>query len=152
MKVVFLKDVPGAGRKNEVKEVNDGYGRNFLIAKGLAMQATDKVLSKLANENAQKEASTRKLFQKYENLKSELDKRTFTIEVKAGANKHIFGSISEKDIISRVRDKLNLELEKKQIILPKIKEVGEYDIQIRLSGNIVAHPKVKVINQEHGKN
>lgn len=152
MKVVFLKDVAGVGRKNEVKEVHDGYGRNFLIAKGLAAQATDKVLSQLANENNQKEASIKKQLEKYENLKTELEKRTFTIAVKVGANNQIFGSVSEKEVIEKIREKMNLELEKKQLMIPKIKQIGEYVFEVKFSSNIIAHPKIKVINQtEDGK-
>lgn len=152
MKVVFLKDVAGAGRKGEVKEVNDGYGRNFLVARGLAAQATDKVLAKLSNELKQKEDSQRKLEQKYLNLRGELDKRTFTVSVKVGAQNQIFGSISDKEILAKIKEKLNLELDKKQISLPKIKQVGEYTFEVKLSANILAHPRIKVINQaENGK-
>jgi large subunit ribosomal protein L9 len=147
MKVVFLKDLPGTAKKSEVKEVNDGYAKNFLIAKGFAQMANDKILSQLQNQAKQKEEHDRKLIQKYENLKAELDKRTFTIEVQAGEKNQMFGSIHEKDVLLKIKEKLNIDLDKKQIILPKIKETGEYQFEVQLASNIIAHPKIKVINK-----
>ena len=138
--------MPGVGRIGEVKEVNDGYGRNFLIARGLAQTATQTVVSQLVNKQKQKEDRDRKLLQKYQNLKSELDKRTFTVEVKAGDKNQIFGSVSEKDVVEKIKAKLNMELDKKQIILPRIKEIGEYQFEVKLTGQLSARPKLKVIN------
>jgi|SRR5579872_2429825 len=152
MKVVLLKDLPGLGRKSEVKEVQDGYGRNFLIAKGFAAQATEKVLTQLNSQLKQKAEHDRKLIDKYRNIKNELDKRTFTVEARVGTSGQIFGSVSEKDLLQKISEKLNLELDKKQIDLPKIKQIGEYSFNIKLTSDIIAHPKVKVINQsDHAK-
>ncbi len=145
MKILLLKDASGVGRKGEIKEVNDGYAKNFLIAKGFATQATEKVLQANANSQKQKEESQKKLEQRFLYLKSELDKRTFTFEVKANEKGQVFGSISEKDIISRISEKMNFEVEKSQISMPKhLKELGEYEIEVKFSGKVVAKPHIKL--------
>src|SRR5690348_7341891 len=124
MQVIFTKDLPGTARRGEVKEFNDGYARNFLVAKGYAVQATPQMLQKVRNEQQQQEAKKRKEQEHAQKVKADLDKRTFTIPVKVGQNNHIFGSVSEKEIAARIKEKMNLELEKSQIILPKhIKEL-----------------------------
>src|SRR5258708_7701092 len=148
MQVVFIKNLPGTGNKGEVKEFNDGYARNFLISKGLAVEATPQVLQKVLNEQQQQQAKARKLQEQNTRLRQDLDKRTFTIAVKVGKSSHIFGSVHEKDVIARIKHKMNLVLEKNQILLPKhIKELGEYEIQVKLSSAIIARPKIKLINQ-----
>lgn len=148
MQVIFTKDLPGTARKGEVKEFNDGYARNFLISKGFAVQATPQMLQKLRNEQQQHDAKMRKEQERSKHLKDDLDKRTFTIAVKVGANNHIYGSVNEKDVLAKIREKMNLELDKKQLVIPKVKELGEYKIEIKLGSGIVANPKIKLINQE----
>jgi large subunit ribosomal protein L9 len=149
MQVVFTKDLPGTARRGEVKEFNDGYARNFLVAKGFAVQATPQMLQKIKNESQQQEAKMRKEQEHAQKLKAEMDKRMFTIAVKVGKNDHIFGSVNEKDVLARIKEKMNMELEKSQISIPKhIKELGEYEIEIKLTSGITAKPKIKLVNQD----
>lgn len=148
MKVVFLKDVPGKGRKGDVKEINDGFARNFLIPKSLAVIATASIVNKLENEGRQRAEKEKKLLEQHQKIKADLDKRIFSIYVKTGDKNQIYGSVHEKDVQAVIKEKTKYSFEKNQIILPKhIKELGEYRIDVRLSGNIVAHPKIKLINK-----
>ncbi|GAC1412598.1 MAG: 50S ribosomal protein L9 [Candidatus Doudnabacteria bacterium] len=148
MKVVFIKDLPGTARKGEVKEFNDGYARNFLLSKGYAITATEQMLSKISNEANQLQAKKRREEERFLKEKAELDKRTFTLLMKVGTKGQIFGSINEKDLISKIKEKTKFEIEKNQLVLPKhIKQLGEYKIEIKLGNGIVATPKIKLVDQ-----
>ncbi len=149
MQVIFTKDVQGAGKKGEVKEFNDGYARNFLISKGFAVAATEQMLQKIKNESKQQEAKKQKEVDHSLKIKSDLDKRTFSLLVKVGDKGQVFGSVTEKDVLLRIKEKTNYEIEKNQIILPKhLKELGEYQIEVKLGGGIVAKPKIKLVENE----
>ena len=148
MKVVLLKDIPGVGKKNEIKEVSDGYAKNFLIAKGAGKLATTEVLAKLKNEATQHQVKLRKNKEKMEAFKRELDKKTFTIEVTIGNKGQLFGSVTEKDVLARIQEKMNVTLERNQIHIPKhIKELGEYQIEVTLHSGMSAHPTIKLISK-----
>lgn len=145
MKVVFLKDASGAGRKGEVKEFSDGYARNFLIAKGFAVAASDEILRKIQNEQKQQQAKEHKEQERNLKIKNDLDKRTFAITVKVGNKGQVFGSVHEKDVADRIKEKAGYEIDKKQVTIPKhIKELGEYEIEIKLSNGVIAKPKIKL--------
>jgi large subunit ribosomal protein L9 len=145
MKIIYLKDVPGSGKKGEIKEVNDGYARNFLIAKGLAALATAQIQSKVKNESTQKAEKEKRQSERLNAIKADLDKRTFTVKVKVGDKGQVFGSVHEKDLAEKVNSKTNYEIDKSQIVLPKhIKQTGEYQFEIKLATGIVATPKLKV--------
>ena len=145
MKVILTKDVSGFGRRGEIKEVNDGYGRNFLIARGFAELATPQVISKVKNETKQKEEKERRQQQKLSEMKKDLDKRTFTVKVKVGDKGQVFGSVNEKELAQRIQEKTGYEFEKGQFTLPKhMKELGEYTFEIKLGNGIVAKPTLKL--------
>ncbi len=145
MKIVFLKDVSGIGRKGEVKNVSDGYANNFLLPKGFAEVVTNELQAKLAKE--QKEAQNKKErdLVKLNNLKQELEKRSFAIKVKTGDKGQIFGGIHEKDIAKTVSDKMGIEVEKNQIEIPAaLKELGAHQVKLKLEGGIIANIKIDI--------
>ncbi len=145
MRVVFQKELPGIAKKGEVKDFNDGYARNFLIAKGFAIQATPQLINKIQNEAKQNQEKEKREIEHAERFKADLDKRTFTIKVNVGNKNQIYGSIHEKDVITRIKEKTGRELDKGQIVLPKhLKEVGEHQFEIKLGHGIVAKPKIKL--------
>lgn len=149
MKVVLTKDITGVGRKGEIKEFSDGYARNFLLSKGHAQIATPQVLSRLTNEAKQKAVSEQKQMEQTRQLKNQLEKKIFTIEVKVGDSGQIFGAIREKDVIERIQEKINVAFEKHQISLPKkMKELGEHQIEIKLGGGLVASTKINLIGMK----
>jgi large subunit ribosomal protein L9 len=145
MKVIFVKELSGTAKKGEIKDVNNGYAQNFLIAKGYAQIATAEIQAKIVKEA--KEAETKKLkeIEKLQALKLDLEKRVFTIKVKVGDKSQIFGSVHEKDISSSISSKLNYPLEKNQIAIENpIKQIGEHLVKIKLGGGISANVKIKV--------
>lgn len=149
MKVIYLKDLPGQARKNEIKEVNDGFATNFLLPKKIAAIATDTVIKRLENETRQRQVKQQKIIEKSNRIKSDLDKRTFNFEARVNDQKHVYGSVSQAEIAAAISKKLNIPIDKNQIDLPKhIKELGEYTVSVKLAGNIIANPKVNLINNQ----
>jgi large subunit ribosomal protein L9 len=141
MKVVLLKKVDKLGEKGEIKEVADGYARNFLIAQGLAQPATENIV-KQVKENLEKikEEGEKKLEEAKEIIEGIKDK-TFSIKKKAEKGK-LFGSVKEKEIVDLINKK---GITEKNIIFPKpIKEIGEFDVEIKISDKVKTKIKLEV--------
>ncbi len=138
MKVVFLKDVKGSGKKGEIKEIADGYANNFLIKKGFARKADSTAL----NENKAKQVANdyheeQKRLKAIE-LKKIIDTKTIVLKIKCGENGKTFGSVTAKEIAEEFM-KLNIEIDKKKIDLKEpIKELGLFKISIKVYTNIIA--------------
>ena len=148
MKVLLTKDVKSLGKAGEIKEVADGYGKNFLIGKGLALHATTEVLNrwkseqKRAAENEAKEIATAK------ELAEKLNATKLTIKHKVGANGHLIGSVTNKEIAESLEDQFSIMLDKKNISLDKkIKSVGIYEVDCKLGHGIHASLKVDIIGE-----
>ena len=148
MKVLLTKDVKSLGKAGEIKEVADGYGKNFLIGKGLALHATTEVLNrwkseqKRAAENEAKEIATAK------ELAENLNATKLTIKHKVGANGHLIGSVTNKEIAESLEDQFSIMLDKKNISLDKkIKSVGIYEVDCKLGHAIHASLKVDIIGE-----
>ncbi len=145
MKVIFIKDVAGQGKKGQVKEVSSGFAENFLIKKGLAQVATADIQAKLAKEEKEANAKHQKDLARMQSLKSEIEKRSFTVKVKVGDKGQVFGGVHEKDIAATVSAKTNNPLEKHNVeIQSPIKQIGEHMVKIKLGQGIVASAKINV--------
>ena len=105
MRVIFIKDVKGQGKKGEVKEVKDGYGKNFLIKNGYAVIASKTGLERLESENKQKQEEEAKRIQECEKIKENLSKMTLKFPVKTGKQDQVFGSVSSKMIVSELKNR-----------------------------------------------
>ena len=144
MKVILLKDVKGSGKKGDIIDAADGFARNFLLKKGLAIEAS----SQAVNENKmQKEAAKFHLEEqkkKNRELGDKLKGTEIVIKAKCGETGKFFGSITSKEIADNLVD-MGFAVEKKQIILDSpIKSVGEYDLEVRISAEVTVKIKVKV--------
>lgn len=145
MKVIFLKDTPGQGRRGEVKEVSDGFAKNFLIAKGFAQVATVDMQNRLNKEAKEQEVKKQKQILNAQSLKQDLEKRIFIVKVKVGAKGQIFGAVHEKEIVVAVNGKLATEFEKSQVeISTPIKTLGEHTVKIKLAPGVLASVKINV--------
>ena len=143
MKVIFLKDLKGQGKKGEIKEVSDGHAINFLIKKGYAVKETEHSLSKL---NLQKEEDKRideENTKKAKEMAKKLEKVTLVFTAKAGKMDKMFGSISSKQIKEEL-DKKGYNFDKKQIVCETINSFGFHDVKINLYKDIVGKIKVEV--------
>ncbi len=144
MKVIFIKDVKGQGRKNEIKEVKDGYAQNFLIKNGYAIKA-DQTNIKKVEKKVSEEALEESLFVKeMESLKIKLEKDKFIFKVQTGKQDMMFGKISSKQIKTEL-DKKGYNLSKTQIKLDHdITSLGVHEVMIELHKKVVAKIKVSV--------
>lgn len=132
MQVILLKDVAKVGRKNEVKNVADGYGRNFLVGRGLAVVATPEALAKLKTQLSQNKAHMdiqQTLLTKSLEILKDIK---INIKAKASNEGHLFAGLKAEDIVAAVKQQAKIELEPEWLIMPKpIKITGEHTIEIK---------------------
>lgn len=147
MKVILKEDVKGSGKKGEIIEVSDGYGRNFLIKKGLAEAATPTAI------NEMKQKKTSEEFHKAENVKAlkelaaKLTGKGITLAIRAGENGKTFGSVTSQHIASALSE-LGFDIDKKKVLLKDpIKNVGTYDVEVRLMEGVLSKIKVNIVAQ-----
>jgi len=148
MRVVLLQDVENLGKKYDVKEVADGYARNFLIPKGLAKPATEEALQWLA---IQKEIETKRAeedLKKVQEIASAVDDQEIIIPVKVGEQDELFESITAQRIAEKLKE-LGFDIKKTQIALSEpIKELGEFPVKIKFEHNLEAEIKVIVVEEK----
>ena len=148
MKVILLSDVKGVGRKDEIINANDGYARNFLLPKGLAVEANNSNLSKLKAKQDSKAYKKEEDKKEALKIKDQIEKITLKIEVKAGENGKIFGGVTSKEISDKLKEKNNIEVDKKKIELKEtIKTVGNFTVTLKLFEGVVAKLKLEIIGK-----
>jgi len=151
MKVVLLQTVSGLGEVGDVTEVADGYGRNFLIPKGLAEFATPALLKRA--EEQRRSGERRHLMEGTEmaGLAQTLEGLEVTIKAKAGAKDRLYGAITSADIADEVQRITGQDIDKRKIVLDEpIHRLGEYDVLVRLSKELVPKLKVVVVEEQEG--
>ena len=148
MKVILLENIKGVGKKDEVINASDGYARNFLFPKKLAVEANNENMSKL---KAKKQSEQYKKDVDKENaqkLSEQLDKLTLTIKVKAGENGKIFGGVTSKEISEELKKQYKIDIDKKKIVLAEnIKNIGSFNISIKLYEGVTGKLGVKVVSE-----
>ncbi|MDO4793422.1 MAG: 50S ribosomal protein L9 [Filifactor alocis] len=145
MKVILLKDVKGTGKTGELKEVSDGYARNFLFKKGLAIEATKENLNDYNQRKTAKEINDKRDEERAKELAEQLKETGVTIHAKAGDGR-LFGSITSKDIADQLKKDLDIDIDKRKILLKDpIKELGttivEIKLHTRVTGEVAVHIK-----------
>lgn len=147
MKVIFLKDVKGQGKKDEIKEVKDGYAQNYLIKNGYAIKYTERsseILNNQIKDRSQKEST---LIKECEKIKTKIEKEVFTFKVKTGKEDRVFGSISTKQISEELNRK-GYNIDKKKIIVDNpVSSLGMHNVKINLHSKVEAIIKVKLIKE-----
>lgn len=148
MKVILLQDVKGSGKKGELVNVADGYARNFLLAKGLAIEATSAAIN---NKNMQDAAKAHHAQVELDNAKAEKEKiegKTVHVTAKAGNGGKLFGAVTAKEIATALKQEYKIEIDKKKITLSNdIKAFGTFDFTVKLHNGVVASMKVQVSEQ-----
>lgn len=144
MKVIFLKDVRGQGKKGDIKEVKDGYAQNFLIAKGFAEKLTEQSLGKYKREKKQEADLDQEMRKQAEALKNKLKDLSISFKVKTGAGDKVFGSVSPKQIKDELENK-GYKIDKKQIELDhSLSALGFHDVKINLYKEVNVKIKVQL--------
>lgn len=145
MKILFLKDVSGSGRAGEIKEVSDGYARNFLLPKKLATIATKSAINVVEKERREKLEKTKRQEEKLKELSDKLSKSLFVILGKA-SKQHLFAQVTKEQIAEVINKRFELELPPDRIELKTpIKQLGPSEVEIRLAaGNkTLIHLEIK---------
>lgn len=148
MKVILLDNIKGVGKKDEIINASDGYARNYLLPKKLAVEANAENMAKLNNKK--EAANYRKDVEKQnaEELVKKLKGIMLKIKVKAGENGKIFGGVTSKEISDNLKYQYNFDIDKKKIELKEtIKTLGEFNVSIKLFEGVIANLKVEVISQ-----
>ncbi len=148
MKVLLIKDVKSLGKAGEIKEVKDGYGQNFLIAKGFAKIATDQVIKEWKKEQeiiAQKE---REEIERLKDIEKKFQNIKLTIKHKLGANGSLYGAVTKEEIASALKEQEDIEIDKKAIeIKNPIKSAGNFDISVKLGHGIHATLNLSIVGE-----
>ena len=144
MKVILQKDVKGTGKAGDVCEVNDGYARNFLFPKKLAVEADNAALNELKNREEAKEHHLKEEIAAANALAEKLNGKTVTITAKAGSGGRLFGSVTSKEIAAEIKNAFGIEIDRKKMSVADIKAFGEYTAEIKLHKGISAKLTVKV--------
>lgn len=148
MKVIFLQDVKGSGKKGEVRNVADGYARNFLIGKGLAVEATAKNMNLLDGQKASEQHKKDVEKQNAEDIKAAIDGKKVVAPAKAGSNGKLFGSVTTGTISELIEKQFGRKIEKKKISLKSdIKNFGTYEADIRLYNGVSAKVTIEVVEE-----
>ena len=145
MKVILLEDVKALGKKGQVVEVSDGYGKNFILKKKLGVEATNANMNDLKLQKAQEEKKARELLEAAQNLAKELEEKSVVIPMKAGEGGRAFGSVSSKEIAAAYKEQCGMEIDKKKIQLPEaIKTFGTHEVAVKLHLQVTGKLYVKV--------
>lgn len=146
MKVIFLKDVKGKGKKGEVKNVADGYAHNFLIKQGLAIEATPGNVKSLDNQKKKEEEIAEEELAEANKLKEEIEKLTVELKAKSGEGGRLFGSITSKQIADEMKKSHQIKIDRRKIDLPDaIRSLGVTKVSVKL------HPGVTAVVSVHVK-
>ena len=148
MKVIFLKDVKNVGKKFDVKNVSDGYARNFLFPQGLAKQATKEAITWLETQKEIEEKKAEESLKKIQDVASAVDDQEVVIQVQVGGEDQPFESVTSQKISDKLKE-LGFDIKKSQIELSQpIKETGEFPVKIKFEHNLEAEIKVIVSKTE----
>lgn len=147
MKVILLKDVNGTGKQGDVKDVADGYARNFLIAKGAALEATQKNLSDLAGKKASQQHKKDLEKAAAQEIAEAINNKKVVAKAKAGKGGKLFGSVTSANIAEVIEQQLGKKVEKKKISMNEIKAFGSYQAEIKLYNGISAKISIEVVEE-----
>ena len=144
MKVILLQDIPHAGKQSEVITVTDGYARNYLFPRKLAVIAEGGALKALETRKALEERRSEKILTQASQDKDALDGKTVLIQAKSGEGK-LYGRVTSQDIADAIAKDLGVKVDKRKIgLVDSIKKIGEYDVPVKLHRDVTADVKVNV--------
>jgi len=149
MKVILTREVKSLGRRDDVVNVAEGYARNYLFPRNLAVSATPVHLAEIEKRSKVEEARGDKALDEAKSLSEQLDEVQITIKGKVGAGTKLYGSITHADIADALEQQAQIKIDKRKVEMEEpIKSLGTYDVPIRLHRDAVAHVKVEVVAEE----
>lgn len=148
MKVILKEDVERLGRKGDIVEVADGYGRNYLIPKGLALQVTKENIAFIEQQRRKLQKIREKEFKNAQEMAEKLSQQELLFRKKAGESEVLYGSVTSAEIAQKLEE-LGFKIDKKQIVMKEpIKRLGEYVVEIKVHPDVKAEVKIKVEPEE----
>ena len=145
MKVILLEDVKSLGKKGQLVDVSDGYARNFILSKKKGLEATAKNMNDLKLQKAHEDKLAAQRLEEAKLFAAEIAKAEVVLELKVGEGGKLFGAVSSKEIAQAAKEQLNMELDKKKLVLPNpIKTVGTTSVSVKLHPQVTAELKVVV--------
>ena len=145
MKVILLEDVKSLGKKGQLVDVSDGYARNFILSKKKGIEATAKNMNDLKLQKAHEDKLAAQRLEEAKLFAAEIAKAEVVLELKVGEGGKLFGAVSSKEIAQAAKEQLNMELDKKKLVLPNpIKTVGTTSVSVKMHPQVTAELKVVV--------
>lgn len=145
MKVILLQDIKSLGKKGELCEVSEGYGRNYLLPKKLAKEANAQAMNEYKNAENSKNFKIATAKSQAEDYKKQLEGKTFKMTAKAGKGGKLFGSITAKQVADEIKKQYNIAVDKRKVVLDRdIKEFGTYSAEVKLYTGISAKIDIQV--------
>ena len=146
MKVILLQDIKNVGKKDQIINASDGYARNFLFPKNLAVEATKENTMKLEAKQRNHEAQKAQELAEARELGAKIEEVTLNIKAKAGDSGKLFGAVTNKEVAQSLKEQSGLEVDKKKIVLRDIKSLGETTADVKLHPKVTAKLKILVEN------
>lgn len=151
MKVILRTDIPKLGKQGDIKNLSEGYVRNFLTPRNLVWEATPGNLKLWEKEKVKLEKQKEEVLKKARELADKIEKTSITITVKVGEAGKLFGSVTSSDVAKVLKDN-GFDIDKQHIVLAEpFKEIGVYAIDVKIHPEVIARPKVWVVEDKEGK-
>lgn len=147
MKVILTSDIKNIGKKDDLIEVSDGYARNFLFPRKLAIEANESNLNTLNYKKEQERQAHVKKVEEFQQIANNIKGKEILIKTKIGNNGKLFGAITSKDVCNKINELFNLNLDKKKISFEQVKALGNYPISIKLCPEVSVNMILKVISE-----
>lgn len=144
MKVILKADVKSLGKKGDLVNTSDGYARNFLFPKGLAVEANAQAMNEFNNKEKAKKFHKAEEIKAANEVKDKLDGKTFKLTAKAGANGKLFGSVTAKDVSDEIKKSAGENIDKRKIVMQDIKSFGTVEAEVKVYQGITAKIFVQV--------
>lgn len=145
MKVILKADVKSLGKKGDLVNTSDGYARNFLFPKGLAIEANAQAMNEFNNKETAKKFHKAEEIKAANELKDIIEGKTFKVVAKAGANGKLFGSVTAKDVSAAIKEEMGENIDKRKISMQDIKAFGTTQIEVKVYQGITAKVFVQVV-------
>lgn len=149
MKVILLENVKSLGKKDDIVEVKEGYARNFLFTKGLAVPADNKNLNDVKDRKAHEAKVAADRLSDAKAMAEKIEKAGITCRIKAGKDGRVFGSVSSKEIVAELKKQHGIDVDKKKLVLTDtLKNLGTYKVNVKLHPDVTAILTVDVMPEE----
>ena len=144
MELILNQDVKGLGKKGEKVKASDGYARNFLLPKGLAVEVNAQTLTELKNREASNQHKIDVDIANANETKEKLEGKVVNVKAKAGSNGRLFGSVTSKDVAAAIKQQFSVDIDRRKLSVADIKQFGSYEAEIKLYNGITCKITVMV--------